>query len=190
VVPAVTPGCEWVLLGEGVPTRKWDGTACLIRGGRLFKRYDCKRGRKPPEGFEPCEPEPDAQTGHWPGWVPVGEGPEDRYFREALQNLECECSLDELPIEATYELCGPKINGNPEGFSSHVLIPHGRWVLPDFPRTYECIRQFLETPLVICGVEWFIEGIVWWHPDGRKAKVKRRDFGLPWPFRKDQSGYG
>ena len=26
VLPEVTPGCEWVLAGEGVPTRKYDGT--------------------------------------------------------------------------------------------------------------------------------------------------------------------
>ena len=27
-----------------------------------------------------------------------------------------------------------------------------------------------------------IEGIVWHHPDGRMAKIKRRDFGLSWPI--------
>ena len=26
-----------------------------------------------------------------------------------------------------------------------------------------------------------LEGIVWHHPNGRMAKVKRRDFGHPWP---------
>jgi hypothetical protein len=26
----VTPGCEWVMAGEGVATRKYDGTACLV----------------------------------------------------------------------------------------------------------------------------------------------------------------
>jgi len=26
----VTPGCEWVLNGEGVATRKWDGTAIMV----------------------------------------------------------------------------------------------------------------------------------------------------------------
>ena len=25
-----------------------------------------------------------------------------------------------------------------------------------------------------------LEGIVWHHPDGRWAKIKRRDFGLKW----------
>jgi hypothetical protein len=30
-----------------------------------------------------------------------------------------------------------------------------------------------------------IEGIVWHGPDGRMAKIKRRDFGLPWPPEED-----
>lgn len=33
----VTPGAEWVLAGEGTPTRKWDGTACMVRGDRLYQ---------------------------------------------------------------------------------------------------------------------------------------------------------
>lgn len=44
----VVPGAEWVLAGEGVATRKWDGTSCLVRGGRLYRRYDAKKGRTPP----------------------------------------------------------------------------------------------------------------------------------------------
>ena len=27
------------------------------------------------------------------------------------------------------------------------------------------------------------EGLVWHHPDGRMAKIKRRDFGLSWPVK-------
>ncbi len=38
----VTTGCEWVLEGVGTASVKWDGTACLIEGGALFKRYDFK----------------------------------------------------------------------------------------------------------------------------------------------------
>ena len=38
VTREVTPGCEWVLAGEGVATRKWDGTNVLVevRDGRCF----------------------------------------------------------------------------------------------------------------------------------------------------------
>ena len=32
VLPEVAPGCEWVLKGEGVPTRKYDGTCVMFAG--------------------------------------------------------------------------------------------------------------------------------------------------------------
>lgn len=41
----VTPGCEWVLAGEGIPTRKFDGSACMIENQQMFKRYDAKNGK-------------------------------------------------------------------------------------------------------------------------------------------------
>ncbi len=36
----IVPGAEWVQKGEGIATRKWDGCACMIQGGKLYKRYD------------------------------------------------------------------------------------------------------------------------------------------------------
>lgn len=169
----IVPGCEWVLAGEGIGTRKWDGTACMFSGGRLLKRYDAKRGKQPPHDFVPAQ-EPDEKTGHWPGWVPVGDGPEDRWFREASPK-------EPLCEGQTYELCGPKINGNPEGYAVHVLIPHGwgddtRDELAAVPRTFDAIREYLR--------ERKIEGIVWHHPDGRMAKIKRKDF-----FKNPRTGY-
>lgn len=71
VIDEVTPGCEWVLAGEGVATRKWDGTTVLVKPDQtLWKRYDAKPGRVPPPGFEPAQ-EPDLVTGHHPGWIPT-----------------------------------------------------------------------------------------------------------------------
>lgn len=40
ILPIVTDGCEWVLKGEGIATRKLDGTACMVKDGKLFARYD------------------------------------------------------------------------------------------------------------------------------------------------------
>ena len=166
VYDQVTPGCEWGINGEGVATEKRDGTACLVRGGVLYKRYDAKTGRMPPPEFEPCEEAPDPVTGHWPGWVPVGLGPDDRWHREAWSNC--------APLEdGTYELLGPKINGNPYRLTEHVLERHGIYVIPDAPRTFEALARWFEANV--------IEGIVWYHPDGRMCKIKRRDFGLQWP---------
>lgn len=158
----IVPGAEWVVAGEGTATRKHDGTSCMVRSGKLYKRFDAKAGKKPPQGFEPAQ-EPDAKTGHWPGWVPVGNGPEDRWHREAY--------FGGL-FDGTYELCGPKVQGNPERYLGHVLVPHGSEVLPDCPRTFNELREYLKRD---------IEGVVWHHPDGRMVKAKGKDFGIKRP---------
>ena len=155
----LVPGAEWVASGEGVATRKFDGTCCMVRNGKLFKRYDAKAGKTPPAGFEPAQ-EPDPITKHWPGWVPVGNGPEDRWHRAAA--IPCG--------DGTYELCGPKIQGNPEGFDGHVLVRHGVEILDDCPRTFGALRAYLS--------DGRIEGVVWHHPDGRMVKIKGKNFGI------------
>lgn len=164
----VTPGAEWVINGEGIATRKWDGTCCLIEKGQLFKRYDAKKGKTPPEGFMPAQ-EPDPVTGHWPGWVKISDtGNEDKWHREAFMNTP----TDDLALGGTYELVGPRINGNQEGFEKHFLIPHGADILERAPRTFNELKDWLD--------QLRIEGIVWHHPDGRMVKIKKRDFGLKW----------
>lgn len=163
----VVPGCEWVLNGEGVATVKWDGTACMVRHGVLYKRYDAKKGKTPPEGWEPCEEAPDENTGHWPGWMPIGGEPEDKWHREAFLGRGLE--------DGTYELVGYKVQGNPHNLPCTLLWRHGTMVLDEFPRTFEGMRQFLK------GRD--VEGVVFHHPDGRMAKVKRKDFGFEWPVR-------
>jgi hypothetical protein len=70
----------------------------------------------------------------------------------------------------TYELIGPKVNGNPEGWDNHALIRHGSVVVGSpGPVTFEGVRDILTS-------EFRFEGIVWHHPDGRTAKLKKRDF--------------
>ena len=168
----VVPGAEWVLSGEGVATRKYDGTCCMVKAGKLYKRYDCKKGKKPPEGFEPAQ-DPDPVTGHWPGWIEVSmTRPDDKYHCEALIDSTTDYGMGSPLPDGTYELCGPKIQGNPDHFLTHVLLRHGRRQFPggDPPRTFAELK------------EWFrgkdIEGIVWHHPDGRMVKIKKKDFGL------------
>lgn len=153
------PGAEWVVAGEGRATLKLDGTCCMIRGGVLYKRYDAKKGKIPPAEFEPAQ-EPDAVTGHWPGWLPVGDGPGDQWHREGLEMIASE--------DGTYELCGPKIQGNPLNLPRHTLIRHGSTELPDVPRDFDGLKDFLK--------DFPHEGVVWHHPDGRMVKIKRKDF--------------
>lgn len=172
---AVVAGAEWVTRGEGVATRKFDGTAVLIREGKLYKRFDAKQGKPTPPHFEPAQ-EPDPITGHFPGWIPVGDEPDSRYHRKAFAR-----GVDwrgNLLHDGTYELCGEKINGNPERLTGNVLIPHGQDILEDAPRDFEGLRDYL-------GARE-IEGIVWWHPDGRMVKIKKKDFALtPAPIAND-----
>lgn len=157
-------GSEWVQRGEGVATVKWDGTSCMVKDGKLYKRYDAKQGKQPPAGAIPCEPEPDPNTGHWPHWVLVTDSNEDKWHMAAFKDCE-------LP-DGTYELVGERINGNRHKLSLHHLFRHGDTVLQDVPTDYEGLKAFMETFLG--------EGIVWHHPDGRMVKIKKRDFGYKW----------
>lgn len=162
----VVPGAEWVLAGEGTATRKYDGTCCMVRDGKLYRRYEVKPGGKPPVDFEPAN-DVDENTGKQQGWVPVGDGPEDRWHRMAFSNFREDGTA---PDDGTYELVGPKVQGNPEGYLVHALIRHGDQGIYGDPRQYEHIREYLATHN--------IEGIVWHHPDGRMVKIKGKDFGL------------
>ncbi|WP_089155535.1 hypothetical protein [Micromonospora sp. NBS 11-29] len=98
VLPEVDPECRWVLDGEGVATRKYDGT-CLLRD----------------------------TDGTW--WA------------------RC---------------------GNPEGVRGHTLVAHADAEPLDAPRDADGLREWLLAHPAY-------EGIVWHHPDGRRAKLKRRD---------------
>lgn len=164
VLPQVCAGCEWVLAGEGTATRKLDGSCCLIRDGKLYKRQEFKKGQAAPDDFE--EADFDEETGKRVGWRPVGAGPEDKWHREGFANLE-------HVVDGTYELVGPKIQGNPEIFGQQTLVPHTVECLGisgAVPRDFDGLKAFL------AGEDW--EGIVFHHPDGRMAKIKKRDFGL------------
>lgn len=160
----LVPGAEWVVAGDGVATRKLDGTCCLWSEGKLWKRYELKAGKPAPPWFMSSQ-EQDRITGNVPGWVPVGDGPEDRWHREALSLFG-----DALMEGCSYELCGPRINGNPERYPTHVLMRHGMELLEECPRSFEGLFEYL------CCND--IEGVVWWHPDGRMVKIKGKDFGL------------
>lgn len=172
VLAVLVAGCESVIEGAGVATRKRDGTATMVDSqGRLWKRYDAKKGKAPPAQFNPCQ-DPDPITGHWPGWVPVGEGPEDQWFRSVVPPTE----------PGTYEFCGPKVQGNAERLTDHAFFRHGAELLTPF----EDLSQPLPVMVAFATLRAFleqhaIEGIVW-HIDGNPfAKIKRRDFGIPWP---------
>lgn len=182
VRPEIVPGAEWVLNGEGVATVKIDGTSCLVRDGVLYRRYELKKGKAPPPNFFAAQ-DADVFTEDTPGWVPVGDGPEDRWHREAWDYAQ---THSPGLRDWTYELVGPKVQGNLYHLAMHELRPHG-WPLIEGPivyrleanRTFESIRTYL--------MNHAIEGIVWWRDVNLvdlacdKVKIKSRDFKLQWP---------
>jgi hypothetical protein len=155
------PDCGWVFAGEGVATRKYDGTCVKIENGKYFKRREVGKGKPIPHGF--IEADHDETTGKRVGWVEVEPtDPQNKWHMEAF---------DEDYPDGTYELVGPKIQGNAEGISGHCLIAHAcAEKFPDVPRTFEGLLEWLKLR--------YIEGIVFHHPDGRMAKIKKKDFGL------------
>lgn len=153
--------CFWVFSGEGVATRKYDGSCVLIKNGQMFKRREVKPGKEIPLGF--IQADYDEITGKTVGWMPVdSDAKTDRWHVEAFS-----AGLD----DGTYELLGQKIQGNPEGIVGHTLQKHSAAErYEDVPRTFDGICGFL--------ADKDIEGLVFHHPDGRMAKIKKRDYGM------------
>ena len=168
----VTPGMEWVADGDGEATEKVDGSACAIIEGRLYKRYDAnvKRGRRPPIGAIPCQPEPDPFSGHWPFWVLT-----DSHKREDAWFINAQFNSPWNWEDGTYEAVGKHFNGNPYGLDDDFLERHGRIKLKDCPRDYDGLYDFLR--------EREIEGVVFWKDGKPQCKIRRKDFGLPWPVK-------
>lgn len=162
VKDTVTPGSEWVLNNEGIATRKWDGSACLIQGGILYKRFTVQLPDEAPVSFIPAE-NPNVNNGKWPGWIIVEPNDEANQW-----HIEAFLASKYSTPDGTYELCGPKVNGNPEKLESHVLIKHGDDMVMA-PRTFEGLKDWFQ--------DQDIEGVVWHHEDGRMAKIKKKDFG-------------
>ena len=179
----VTPGCEWVLEGEGEATSKLDGACCAVINGEYYKRYDAKKGKKPPEGAIPCC-DPDPVTGHWPHWVKLDKGnPADKWLLAAFESRgEGYCT------DGTYEAVGPHFQGNPHGLPFDTIARHGAGKIggrhpgvdgyydePELERTFDGIRKWFE--------EYDMEGIVFWRNGEPQCKIKRTDFGLEWPIK-------
>lgn len=168
VINEVNDGCEWVLEGEGDASIKWDGTCCCIRDGVYYKRRRARsreekldiwlRDNPLPPGWIHYDFDTTVKSGH--GWVPVLDGPEDK-----LHNMADTTDLS----DGTYELCGPRIQKNPEQLSEYRLLPHGLPMV-EVPRNYTEIMKWMR--------DKDIEGIVFKHEDGSYAKIKKVDFGM------------
>jgi len=168
VVDKVREGCEWVLAGEGTATEKLDGMNVRL----TIRKGECVRveKRRNPSKIQ-------KKKGIIDGWYIDADqyGPEDKYIYEAVKNTDTSQWPDgEHPCEAL----GPKIQGNPLGLELHRCVPFNLEI-PTFdgvPRTYEGLQKLLAELESKFSPQHLAEGIVFHHPDGRRAKIKRKDF--------------
>ncbi len=105
------------------------------------------------------------------------------------------------------ELIGPKVNGNPYALDEHIWIPfesYGQKHLSytcwgKYPKTFESIREWFKELMPLYGLrihgkvaedgpQHFVEGIVFTHPDGRLAKLRRDMFD--WYFKDNPKARG
>lgn len=170
VVNRPRPGCEWVFAGEGLPTEKLDGTniRLTIRSG-LCVRVEKRRN---PDKAQKARGIVDA----W--YVDADESsPGDRWIFDAVKST----SVTDWPDgEHSAEALGEHIQGNPLGLSGHLCVPFNLRI-PAFDastvgRSYATLQSFLGEADSLFSPGHPPEGIVFHHPDGRRAKIKRKDF--------------
>lgn len=164
VTREVNPDAAWVLEGYGVPTVKKDGTN--VRVTVLNGKCIALEKRRNPTREEKA-------NGAEPGYVLASiDDPADKHIFAAVDATD----FSTWPDAAwSCEALGPKIQG---GIESSIPCLYPFWLKPikldHIDRTYDAIKAFLETHE--------IEGIVWQDIQLRRAaKIKRRDFNLPWP---------
>lgn len=178
ILPQIIPACEEGFL-NGKATVKVDGSCCAVIDGEFYKRYDAKKGKKPPVGAIPCD-NPDPVTGHWPHWVKIDpNNPSDKWFLKAAKRYALGDGTDEKvyygSIEpGTYEAIGKHFNGNPYNLDYDILVKHGEREV-DVKRDFDSIKEWLETHDE--------EGLVFWLDGKPVCKIKRTDFGLKWPVK-------
>lgn len=168
VVDHVRSGCEWVFDGVGTATEKIDGMniRLTIRSAncvRVEKRRNPSKAQK--------------KDGIIDGWyVDADEfGKEDKWIFEAVKLTDFASWPDG---EHSCEAVGPKIQGNPLGLDEHRCVPFNLEipVYDEIPRSFGDLRSHLASLESKFSPEHLAEGIVFHHPDGRRAKIKRKDF--------------
>jgi len=162
--------------GHIIPTFKRDGTAVFRDvDGEWFTRRAVKTGKEAPEGFIALETDPN--TGTTFGWEPKDSSPMKKFLNRAIARF-IEDNGTEPPRNTTFELLGPKINGNPERVDAEELRIHGQEKATDFP-TIESILNSDEPfemlkPIFADFRAKHIEGIVFWIADKDGSLIEPR----------------
>ena len=102
---------------------------------------------------------------------------EDKWLWEAVYGTDLVCWPNG---EHCAEAMGPKIQGNPLGLESHVCVPFdncpGLNIANALNTSFDALKSFPDTFDSRYSPGHLAEGIVFHHLDGRRAKIKRKDF--------------
>ncbi len=189
-------------------TVKWDGTACAIIDGELYRRYDVKPGKKIPDGAIMCQPY-DKDAKHNPCWVKCNRNnPSDKWHWIAFDKMIWYSFVTGVfkstrfykLTDWTYELIGAHIQDNPYHCDSEYFMKHGSTITDilkppyDLEKIYSSFKSLLSQKHIEGYVLWEIKDIddieivrkefLW--GDGTKylnkpiAKLRRKDFGYKW----------
>ena len=167
-----------------IPTFKRDGTAVFCDAdGDWFTRRAVKTGKQAPDGFIALETDPN--TGTTFGWEPKDSSPMKKFLNKAIEKF-IQDNGTEPPRNTTFELLGPKINGNPEHVDSEELRIHGNEKATDFPTIQDILDSDepfdMLKPIFADFRAKHIEGIVFWiaDEDGNliepRFKIRCKDF--------------
>lgn len=168
IVDRPRPECAWVFAGEGAATEKLDGTnvRLTVRGGHLVR---VEKRRNPSKAQK--------ATGIIDGWYADADqaAPEDKWILAAAAATDVSGWPDG---EHSCEAVGPRIQANELGLPVPRCVPFDFQipVYPEVPRDYAGLRSFLADLDSRFSPGHLAEGIVFHHPDGRRAKIKRKDF--------------
>jgi hypothetical protein len=168
VMDKVRKGCEWVFAGEGRATEKVDGTniRLTIRAGHVVR---VEKRRNPTKAQK--------QQGVIDGWyVDTDEySKDDKWILEAVKGTDVAGWPDG---EHSAEALGPHIQGNVLGLSKHLCVPFNLEIpaYENVPRSFGGLKEFITKLESRFSPGHLAEGIVFHHPDGRRAKIKRKDF--------------
>ncbi|GAA4691994.1 RNA ligase family protein [Phytohabitans rumicis] len=160
--------CAWVFDGAGAATEKLDGTnvRLTVRSGQLVR---VEKRRNPSKVQK--------QQGIVDGWYVDADdhSAEDKWILVAARNTEVSGWPDG---EHACEALGPRIQGNALALEEHRCVPFNLQVpeYGDVPRSYGQLWDYLTKLESRFAPGHLAEGIVFHHPDGRRAKIKRKDF--------------
>lgn len=157
---------EWFLIA--LATEKLDGTNVRVTvrnkiAARLEKRRNPSKVEKHKGIIEP-----------W--YVDASQSSEDKWIQDALKNTDLSAVPDG---EWSGEALGPDIQGNPLNLPSNRIVFFTLGQAPVFenvPTSYDELKEWLPAQRSKYGVDVGIEGIVWHLPDGKKMKIKTKDF--------------